>query len=209
MRDFVHVASPLGVTHFMIISNTKVAPYLRIARSPHGPTLTFKIHSYSLAADIANAQPRPRAPASIYKTPPLVSSCSKTGGPSSTPFFLAYCLEYKAEIHSLGDDAEKSELCQCFIFWVPSKVKQLCFGFWVVGAFSVGDEWIEYWRGAFEACHNHAAEHVSGNQCAHGKKLQYNLELPLLSSLHSSCTTSYCFFCRQCDGFVKSHYGCF
>jgi hypothetical protein len=97
MRDFVHVASPLGVTHFMIISNTKVAPYLRIARSPHGPTLTFKIHSYSLAADITNAQSRPRAPASIYKTPPLVSSCSKTGGQSSTPFFLAYCLEYKAE----------------------------------------------------------------------------------------------------------------
>lgn len=72
MRDFVHVASPLGVTHFMIISNTTVAPYLRIARSPHGPTLTFKIHSYTLAADITNAQSRPRAPASIYKTPPLL-----------------------------------------------------------------------------------------------------------------------------------------
>jgi hypothetical protein len=103
---------------------------------------------------------------------------------------------------------KRVKLCQSVIFWVPSKVKQLCFGFRVVGAISVGDEWIEYWRGAFEACHNHAAEHVSGNQCAHGKKLQYNLELPLMSSLHSSCTTSCCFFCRQCDGFVKSHYYC-
>lgn len=120
MRDFVHVASPLGVTHFMIISNTKVAPYLRIARSPHGPTLTFKIHSYTLAADITNAQSRPRAPASIYKTPPLVSSCSKIGGPSSTPFFWLFVWNKKQKaflgIHSLGDDAEKSEtLSVCHI----------------------------------------------------------------------------------------------
>ena len=69
MKDFVH----LGVTHFMILSSTKTAPYLRLARSPHGPTLTFKIHAYSLAADIARTQSRPRAPPSIFKTPPLVS----------------------------------------------------------------------------------------------------------------------------------------
>lgn len=82
MRDFVHVASPLGVTHFMIMSSTKTAPYLRLARSPHGPTLTFKIHAYSLAADIARTQSRPRAPPSIFKTPPLVST-SLTDCPQS------------------------------------------------------------------------------------------------------------------------------
>lgn len=72
MKDFVHVAAPLGVTHFMILSNTKTSPYLRLARSPHGPTLTFKIHAYSLAADVARAQTRPRAPPAIFKSPPLV-----------------------------------------------------------------------------------------------------------------------------------------
>ncbi|KAJ7520798.1 hypothetical protein O6H91_19G023400 [Diphasiastrum complanatum] len=72
LKDFVHVAGPLGITHLLIMSNTQLAPYLRIARLPHGPTLTFKIHAYSLAADIAREQARPRAPASIFQNPPLV-----------------------------------------------------------------------------------------------------------------------------------------
>ncbi|CAM6111372.1 unnamed protein product [Calypogeia fissa] len=72
IKDFVHVAGPLGVSHFLIISHTKNAAYLKVARTPHGPTLTFKIHNYSLAADIHRAQIRPRAPSSIYKSPPLV-----------------------------------------------------------------------------------------------------------------------------------------
>lgn len=66
------MAGPLGVTHFLIFSATKEAPYLRIARTPRGPTLTFKIESYTLAADIAKAQTRPLAHAGIYESPPLV-----------------------------------------------------------------------------------------------------------------------------------------
>lgn len=72
IKDFVHVAGPLGVSHFLIVSHTKNAAYLKVARAPHGPTLTFKIHNYSLAGDIARAQIRPRAPPSIYKSAPLV-----------------------------------------------------------------------------------------------------------------------------------------
>lgn len=74
LKDFVHVAGPLGVTHLLIISSTENAPYLRVARCPHGPTLTFKIHEYSLMADIARSQPRPRSTVGIFKNPPLVSS---------------------------------------------------------------------------------------------------------------------------------------
>ncbi|MCO5569050.1 hypothetical protein L7F22_022756 [Adiantum nelumboides] len=72
MKDFVHVAGPLGVTHFLLISHTEKAAYLRVARCPRGPTLTFKIQSYALDADIARAQLRPRAPAGIFKNSPLV-----------------------------------------------------------------------------------------------------------------------------------------
>ena len=72
VKDFLHVAGPLGVTHFLIFSATKEAPYLRIARTPRGPTLTFKIESYTLAADIAKAQTRPLAHAGIYESAPLV-----------------------------------------------------------------------------------------------------------------------------------------
>eukprot|EP00249_Psilotum_nudum_P013954 c24595_g1_i1 orf=223-1686(+) len=72
LKDFIHVAGPLGVTHFLILSNTKTAPYLRVARCPHGPTLTFKIHSYSLVTDVTRMQLCPRAPASLFKCSPLI-----------------------------------------------------------------------------------------------------------------------------------------
>eukprot|EP00850_Spirogloea_muscicola_P003065 SM000012S25327 [mRNA] locus=s12:304110:313728:- [translate_table: standard] len=72
LKDFVHVSGPLGVTHFVILSVTQEAPYLRVARTPRGPTLTFKVLRYSLAADIASSQARPRAPPAIFKNPPLV-----------------------------------------------------------------------------------------------------------------------------------------
>lgn len=72
VQDFLHVAGPLGVTHFLILSHTNEAAYLKVARCPRGPTLTFKIHSYALDADIARTQLRPRAHAGLLKTSPLI-----------------------------------------------------------------------------------------------------------------------------------------
>ncbi|KAF3664105.1 Peter Pan-like protein [Capsicum annuum] len=72
LRDFVTLASGMHVTHFLILSKTDSAPYLRVALMKHGPTLTFKIHKYSLAADIAQSQLRPRCPLELFKTPPLI-----------------------------------------------------------------------------------------------------------------------------------------
>ncbi|XP_073143052.1 peter Pan-like protein [Henckelia pumila] len=72
LKDFLNVAGPMGVTHFLILSKTESAPYLRIARAPQGPTLTFKIHEYSLASDVAQYQLRPRCPKDLFKNPPLI-----------------------------------------------------------------------------------------------------------------------------------------
>ncbi|KAK3739595.1 hypothetical protein QZH41_011222, partial [Actinostola sp. cb2023] len=72
LKDFVHVAGPLGVTHFMILSKTEVATYLRLTRLPRGPTLTFKIHEYSLAKDVISLLKRPKTFGSQFKKPPLL-----------------------------------------------------------------------------------------------------------------------------------------
>lgn len=72
MRDFVSVAAPLGVTHFLVLTATERAAYLRLAKTPRGPTLTFRVRSYSLCRDVAAAQQRPRAPENAFKTPPLL-----------------------------------------------------------------------------------------------------------------------------------------
>ncbi|KAL3644762.1 hypothetical protein CASFOL_009942 [Castilleja foliolosa] len=72
LKDFLNVAGPMGVTHFLILSKTETAPYLRVARTPQGPTLTFKILEYALATDIARSQVRPRCPKDLFKNPPLI-----------------------------------------------------------------------------------------------------------------------------------------
>ncbi|XP_030937042.1 peter Pan-like protein isoform X2 [Quercus lobata] len=72
LKDFLNVAGPMGVTHFLILSKTATAPFLRVGRTPQGPTLTFKINEYSLAVDIAQSQLRPRCPQDLFKNPPLI-----------------------------------------------------------------------------------------------------------------------------------------
>ncbi|KAF5732656.1 peter Pan-like protein [Tripterygium wilfordii] len=72
VKDFLKVAGPMGVTHFLILSKTESAPYLRVARTPQGPTLTFKIHEYSLSADVAKSQLRPRCPQDLFRNAPLI-----------------------------------------------------------------------------------------------------------------------------------------
>lgn len=72
IKDFLNIAGPMGVTHFLILSKTETAPYLRVARTPQGPTLTFKIQEYSLAVDVAHSQVRPRCPQDLFKNPPLI-----------------------------------------------------------------------------------------------------------------------------------------
>ncbi|EDO34519.1 predicted protein, partial [Nematostella vectensis] len=72
LKDFVHVAGPMGVTHFLILSKTEIGTYLRLARLPRGPTLTFKVSQYSLAKDVISLLRRPKTIGSQFKRPPLL-----------------------------------------------------------------------------------------------------------------------------------------
>ncbi|KAF8392586.1 hypothetical protein HHK36_022931 [Tetracentron sinense] len=72
LKDFLNVAGPMGVTHFLMLSKTETAPYLRVARTPQGPTVTCKIHEYSLAVDVAKSQLHPRCPQELFKNSPLI-----------------------------------------------------------------------------------------------------------------------------------------
>eukprot|EP00889_Picochlorum_renovo_P002798 jgi/Picre1/29828/NNA_005210.t1 len=90
LKDFVHVAGPLGVTHFLLLTATHNASYLRIGKSPRGPTVTFRIHEYSLMRDVLASLQRPRCPQSIWLTHPLVVMNS-----FNSAFSVAF--EYNAE----------------------------------------------------------------------------------------------------------------
>lgn len=72
MKDLINIAGPLGVTHFLIFSQTDVGTNLRMVRAPHGPTMTFRLVEYSLNRDIINFQKRPEDVQSGMQNSPLV-----------------------------------------------------------------------------------------------------------------------------------------
>jgi len=72
LKDFLQVAGPLGVSHFIIFSATDFGTYLRLAKFPHGPTLTFRIEHYTLVSDIAAAQRSPHSLGVELNYSPLV-----------------------------------------------------------------------------------------------------------------------------------------
>ncbi|KAJ6803662.1 peter Pan-like protein [Iris pallida] len=76
LKDFQNVAGPLGVTRFLILSNPKIMPHLRVARTPQGPTLSFEIRDYALATDVARSQTRPRCPKELFSNSPLLADRS-------------------------------------------------------------------------------------------------------------------------------------
>jgi len=57
LKDFLSMSGYFHVTHLITFSESALdVPYLRICRLPRGPTLSFKIRSYSLMQDIKRIQ---------------------------------------------------------------------------------------------------------------------------------------------------------
>ena len=61
LKDFISVSAQLSVSQFFVFSSTDLGTYMRLIRIPHGPTLTFKVKSYSLMSDIHRLQARPKS----------------------------------------------------------------------------------------------------------------------------------------------------
>ncbi|ODV90450.1 hypothetical protein CANCADRAFT_24620 [Tortispora caseinolytica NRRL Y-17796] len=83
LRDFLSMAGPLSVSHLLIFGLSKSGiPSLRIAKTPRGPTLHFRIEAYSLIKDVIKSQRRPKSVrADLAASPLLVLN----GFPSTTP----------------------------------------------------------------------------------------------------------------------------
>lgn len=67
-----HVCLPLGISHMMAFSQNAERLSLRIGKTPQGPTLTFRVHQFSLAKHIQKLQRRPMNTNSLTDTPPIV-----------------------------------------------------------------------------------------------------------------------------------------
>jgi len=86
MKDYIAVAGQLGITHLMVLSQTKsnsngsgdaaTVPHsnivMKVGKYPSGPTLHFHITRYTLSRQVHASQKHPFESASTYLTPPLV-----------------------------------------------------------------------------------------------------------------------------------------
>ncbi|KAI0380545.1 ribosome biogenesis protein-like protein Ssf2 [Hypomontagnella monticulosa] len=73
LRDYVTMTGPLGVTHLLLFSRSESGnTNLRIATTPRGPTLHFRVEKYSLCKDVRKAQRHPKGGGKEYITPPLL-----------------------------------------------------------------------------------------------------------------------------------------
>ncbi|KAF8782965.1 Suppressor of SWI4 1 like protein [Argiope bruennichi] len=72
LKDFIHIAGPLNVTHLVIFTKSSQAMYLRIAKLPHGPTLTFQIKEYSLISDVISSQKKSLMYEKLFEHHPLL-----------------------------------------------------------------------------------------------------------------------------------------
>lgn len=73
LRDYTTMAGPLGITHLLLFSRSESGnTNLRLAITPRGPTLHFRVEKYSLCKDVHKSMKRPKSGGSEYLTSPLL-----------------------------------------------------------------------------------------------------------------------------------------
>uniref|UniRef100_A0A5S6QX16 Brix domain-containing protein n=1 Tax=Trichuris muris TaxID=70415 RepID=A0A5S6QX16_TRIMR len=72
LKDFVAVSGIFSVSHFLIFTRTEEFLNLRIMHVPRGPTLSFKVIEYCLAADVVSALKKSLCYTKQFVNPPLL-----------------------------------------------------------------------------------------------------------------------------------------
>ena len=73
LRDYTAMAGPLGVSHLLLFSRSDLGnTNLRLAVTPRGPTMNFRVEQYSLAKDVQKVQKHPRGRPKDFLTSPLL-----------------------------------------------------------------------------------------------------------------------------------------
>lgn len=78
------MAGPLGVSHLLLFSRSDTGnTNLRLALTPRGPTLHFRVEKYSLCKDVQKAMKHPKGGGKEYLAPPLLVMNNFNSPPSS------------------------------------------------------------------------------------------------------------------------------
>ena len=78
------MVGPLGVSHLLLFSRSNTGnTNLRLALTPRGPTLHFRVETYSLSKDVQKAVKHAKGSRQEYLTPPLLVMNNFTRPPST------------------------------------------------------------------------------------------------------------------------------
>lgn len=66
------IASIFHVSHICIFTRTEQGMYLKLGKLPRGPTLSFKLHSFSLARDVVSTLKKQLVISEAFKHSPLL-----------------------------------------------------------------------------------------------------------------------------------------
>ena len=94
LRDYTAMAGPLGVSHLLLFSRSSTGnTNLRLALTPRGPTLHFRVEEHALSKDVQKAQKHPQGGGNEYMTAPLLVmnnfiSPAASGTPPKVPKHL-------------------------------------------------------------------------------------------------------------------------
>mmetsp|Transcript_25810 Transcript_25810/g.36403 ORF Transcript_25810/g.36403 Transcript_25810/m.36403 type:complete len:426 (-) Transcript_25810:96-1373(-) len=66
------LALPMGITHILSFSQKGERLNMRLARTPAGPTLSFRAHQFSLSRHVRSIQRRPFSSEAAFHNPPVV-----------------------------------------------------------------------------------------------------------------------------------------
>lgn len=79
LKDFVSVSGYLHVSHIVMFTETEQGSYMRLSRLPRGPTLTFKLHNYSLSRDVISSLKKQYVMMKAFQNAPLIVLNSFSG----------------------------------------------------------------------------------------------------------------------------------
>lgn len=79
IKDFVSLSGVFHVSHMCIFNKTKSQLSYKVARLPRGPTLTFKVHQFTLARDVIGAVRKQFVDEEAFHHAPLVILNNFTG----------------------------------------------------------------------------------------------------------------------------------
>lgn len=79
IKDFVSLSGVFHVSHICIFNKAQNQLSFKVARLPRGPTLTFKVHQFTLARDIISSSRKQFVDEDSFKHAPLIILNNFTG----------------------------------------------------------------------------------------------------------------------------------